>query len=234
MSSLLGRIAGTARTLGRSLDILVPPLCASCGIPGGGLCEECRGTLLIPPAPLCACCGHPAAIEVSRCPQCPPGVIWARQAVLYEGPAPLLVSALKDRRRRALAALMAEIMAERVAPPRGSVLAPVPLSPRREAERGFNQSRLLALQLAKLWDTRVADLLERARESGPQRGASATDRTRQVAAAFRARPAPIPRAVCIVDDVHTTGSTLAACARALRRGGAREVSAVCFARAASR
>jgi ComF family protein len=234
MSTLLGRIAGAARTLGLSLDILVPPLCASCGLPGGGLCDQCRGKLVVPPPPGCARCGHPVSIEVSRCPQCPPGVVWARQAVLYEGPAPLVVSALKDRRRRALAALMAEIMAERLPRPGGSMLVPVPLSPRREAERGFNQSLLLAQELAKLWHTRVGDVLERERDSGPQRGASATDRTRQVAAAFRPCPAPIPRAVCIVDDVHTTGSTLAACARALRSGGARTVSAVCFARAASR
>jgi ComF family protein len=130
---------------------------------------------------------------------------------------------------------MADLMNEAIPPPPGAVLVPVPLTRRREAERGFNQSLLIAQELGALWEARVVDTLERVREAPPQRGASATDRARQVAAAFGVRPGlPVPAAVWIVDDVHTTGATLAACARALRGGGARQVGAVCFARAVSR
>lgn len=155
---------------------------------------------------------------------------------MYEGPAPALVGALKDRRRRALALVLAGIIAAQTeAPPAGAVLVPVPLSPRRQAERGFNQSLLIAREVGRLWDARVVDALERVREGPPQRGAGAAERTRQVAAAFRARSGvPVPRTVWLVDDVHTTGATLSACARALRRAGAGEVGAVCFARATSR
>jgi ComF family protein len=219
----------------RPLDLLVPPVCASCGLPGQGLCDACRDRLVVPPEPLCSRCGHPTEFSVPSCAECPPKVSWARQAVLYRGPAPLLVTALKDRRRRALAAVIADLMADGIPLPGGAILVPVPLSPRRQAERGFNQSLLIARDLAARCDGRVVDALQRVRPAPPQRGASASDRTRQVAAAFRARPnVPVPRDVIIVDDVHTTGATLAACARALRRAGAQDVGAVCFARAPAR
>lgn len=219
----------------RPLDVLVPLTCAACGIPGAGVCAQCRAELRAPPLPICRRCGHPAGFETLSCAECPPGLAWARQAVMYEGPAPLIVAALKDRRRRALARVMAEVISATIPPPTDAVLVPVPLSRRREAGRGFNQSLLIAKELGSLWETRMVDALERVREAAPQRGASATERTRQVAAAFRARAGrPVPAAVWIVDDVHTTGATLAACARALRRGGARHIGAVCFARAVSR
>lgn len=220
---------------GRPLDVLVPLTCAACGIPGAGLCPPCRGELRAPSVPVCVRCGHPAEFDIASCAECPPGLAWARQAVVYEGPAPLVVAALKDRRRRTLARVMAGVMSEAIPSPAEAVLVPVPLTRRREAERGFNQSRLIANELGLLWETRVLDVVERVREAPPQRGASAGDRTRQVAAAFRVRTGvPVPEAVWLVDDVHTTGATLAACARALRRGGARHIGAVCFARAVSR
>jgi predicted amidophosphoribosyltransferase len=78
----------------------------------------------------------------------------------------------------------------------------------------------------------VAEPLARVREAGAQRGAGAPARARQVAGAFAVRDRErVPAHPWLVDDVHTTGATLADCARALRAGGARRVGAVCFARA---
>jgi ComF family protein len=174
----------------------------------------------------------PVPLPRGGCPACRGRLEGARQAVLYSAAAPALVAALKDGRRRALAAALAERIAAAVpAPPPGAALVPVPLGRRRLADRGFNQSLLIARELASRWGRPVAEALARAREEPAQRGASATARARQAAGAFAPGAAPAPAHAVLVDDVHTTGATLADCARALRAGGARTVGAVCFARA---
>lgn len=217
---------------GRLLDLLLPPSCAGCGLPGPPACAGCVAALEPLPEPLCGGCGAPVSVPVARCPACRGRIEGARQAVAYAGPAPAMVAALKDGRRRVLAASLADLIAVAVPPPPpGSALVPVPLGPRRLAERGFNQSLLIARALAARWDRPVSEALARAREEPAQRGASATGRTRQAAGAFTARGGPVPALAVLVDDVHTTGATLADCARALRAGGSRAVGAVCFARA---
>jgi ComF family protein len=220
-------------TLARSvLDVVVPPACAGCGLPGPAVCAGCRQALRRLPPPWCTGCGHPWPVAVDRCPECLGPIRGARQAVAYAGPAPAIIGALKDRRRRDLAAPLARLVADAVprpAPP--CVLVPVPLTPARERERGFNQARLLAVALGRLWGLEVVPALERVADAPAQRGAGRTARRRQVAHAFRAQTGPaLPARACLVDDVHTTGSTLAACARALRAAGVRQVTALAVAR----
>jgi ComF family protein len=217
---------------GRLLDLIAPQTCAACCLPGEVVCADCLAALTAPPDPLCATCGHPAPLPLARCPRCPSGLDRARQAALYDGPAPALVMALKDGRRRPLARVLADLIAAAVPPPPpDAALVPVPLGRARLAERGFNQSALLARALGRRWRRPVAELLERTREGPAQRGSGAAARARQAAGAFAARPgARAPASVWLVDDVLTTGATLSACARALRRAGAEEVGAVCFAR----
>ncbi|WP_217915291.1 ComF family protein [Miltoncostaea marina] len=214
------------------LDVLLPPSCGACGLPGAAVCAACRSALTPPAPPLCGGCGAQVGVPVERCPACRGWLAGARQAVRYEGPAPALVAALKDGRRRGLApALAAIVVAEVPPPPAGAALVPVPLGPRRARERGFNQALLLAQALGRAWGLPVAQALRRAREGPPQRGARASARGRQAAGAFAAGGRdPVPPLAWLVDDVHTTGATLADCARALRSAGAREVGAVCFAR----
>lgn len=219
--------------VGRLLDLLLPPACAACGLPGPAACAGCLGALEALTPPLCEGCGGPVPVPVRRCPSCRGRVEGGRQAVVYAAPAPALVGALKDGRRRVLAATLADRIAAAVPrPPPGAVLVPVPLGRRRLAERGFNQSLLIARELARRWGRPVAEPLARVREEPAQRGSAAVARARQAAGAFAAAGAdPTPRHAVLIDDVHTTGATLADCARALRRGGSATVGAACFARA---
>ena len=214
------------------LDVILPPACVACGLPGGAACARCRGALEPLPPPWCGGCGAPVPVAVGRCPACRGRIAGARQAVVYAGPAPGIVAGLKDGRRRGLAALIGDVVCAAVPrPPAGAVLVPVPLGPRRARERGFNQSALIARALGDRWALPVADALLRVHEGADQRGARARARARQAAGAFAARPGvAIPPTAWLVDDVRTTGATLADCARALRAAGAREVGATCFAR----
>lgn len=218
------------------LDVVLPPACAACGLPGAAVCDACRAALVALPAPFCGGCGGPVGVPVDRCPACCGPIVGARQAVAWEGPAPALVMALKDGRRRGLATALAELVAAAVPPPAApgdedAALVPVPLAPGRLRRRGFNQSVLVGRELGDRWGLPVVECLVRRREGPAQRGASATARARQASGAFAVRPgAAVPARPVLVDDVRTTGATLADCARALRRGGAETVGAVCVAR----
>ena len=114
----------------RLLDLILPPACAACGLPGGAACASCLASLVPLPAPWCEGCGAPVPVPVARCPACLGPVEGARQAVAYAGPATALVAALKDQRRRGLAGVLAEVVVARVPrPPEGATLVPVPLGP---------------------------------------------------------------------------------------------------------
>ncbi|MBI2684564.1 MAG: ComF family protein [Actinobacteria bacterium] len=115
-------------------------------------------------------------------------------------------------------------------PAADAVLVPVPLSPRRRRLGGANHARLLAIHLAREWGLPVVEALARRVDGPSQRGRGRTARLRQVVGAFTSVGPTIGGPVVLVDDVHTTGATIGACARVLRRAGAADVGAVTFAR----
>jgi ComF family protein len=112
-------------------------------------------------------------------------------------------------------------------------LVPVPLHHSRRRRRGFNQAAILAAALARRTGLALADGLTRSGPRGTQVGRPRSERLAGAPGIVQAR-APIPARVVLVDDVATTGATLAACARALRAAGALEVRAVTFARTPGR
>jgi ComF family protein len=189
----------------------MPPLCPKCGRPQSS-------AILCP-----GCAGWQAEIDGIRSPFRFDGVI--RQAI-HE---------LKYRNLRAIARLLAQWLNDYLAtnPVPGEVVVPVPLHPKRLRERGYNQSRLLAKELAKLMGLPlVDDCLIRRRYSPPQaRTATVVGRRVNVANAFFCRDQRLrDKGVLLIDDVSTSGATLDACARALKKAGAASVWGVVLAR----
>ena len=214
----------------RALDLALPAACAGCGQEGAALCRECRTALDIrlhadPGVPI----GLPADIPAPllQLEWCAPFTGVTRRALhglKYDGErrlAPLLGAAVARRWARAGAA--------------GDALVPVPASPDRVRERGYDQAELIAAEVGRRLGLPVICALERARATTAQFDLDRAARATNLVAAFRLRDAFHAGAVrdrwlVLVDDVVTTGATLAACAQALLDAGAQAVSAIAVAR----
>jgi ComF family protein len=218
------------RSLLRGLfDLALPPICAGCA-----QALDCE-------AALCGRCDRELSREVGDAPPLLSPDFPCTSAVAYEGaavdwlqrfkyPRPGL-SGLDPAASGVVHAWMVE--ASRHTPgPRPDLVVPIALHPRRLRSRGFNPAALLARALARSIGAACDPVaLERVRDTVSQTGLGRRARTRNLANAFRAhrRVMGIER-VWLVDDVVTTGSTAAAAARALVRGGVREVAVVSAAR----
>ena len=154
----------------------------------------------------------------------------ARAAIVYEERARAFVRAWKEHGQRGLARAAAGLVAEVVPRPDVDALAHVPGDPERARARGHVPPRGMAVALSEAWTLPAEDLLRRARSLDRQRGLDLATRRRNVEGSVHARSAA-PTAVCLVDDVYTSGATADVCARALRRAGARHVEVVTLARA---
>lgn len=219
------------------LDALLPPLCVHCAEPipcaRPGACRWCRATLR-PLADGCLRCALPRPGSPETCDRCRdwPQGLTAVAATRYAGAAESIVHALKYRGWSHLSDLCAASMALALGElARGlSVLVPVPLHPARLRERGFNQSALIAGSLSDRLGIPVLDALVRTHPTRSQVGLGRAARKRNMQAAFTARGnLPNGAAVGLVDDVATSGATLAAAAEALSAAGAEEITAVTFA-----
>jgi ComF family protein len=140
------------------------------------------------------------------------------------------VQAWKERGLRRFAQLAAELVEQQVPRPDADLITCIPPDGDRSLRRGYQPAEQLAHELAKRWELRVGSMICRTRPVARQTGLSLEERRRNVRAAFAAHGRSPPRVV-LVDDVYTTGSTVASAASALRTAGARRVDVVSFARA---
>ena len=202
----------------RLLNLLFPDHCAGCGALGDLLCEACKGGLRPYPG------GDQPIAELDG----------AEVAHLYGGALRPAIHALKYRRRRRMAAPLGNLLAAHLwaHPLRADALLPVPLHPERQRERGYNQSELLAERVSAACGLPIIRTgLERVRATTKQaQQASAQARRENMRGAFVWRGGRLPRHILLIDDVLTTGATLAECAEALRAAAPVEVRALALAR----
>jgi ComF family protein len=222
------------------LDFALPPRCAGCGAITAEVdlfCDQCWPQIDFLSGG-CQRCGQPLeATEADTCGAChaDQGALdRMRAAVAYGDAARSIAIRLKYGRKTGLARTMAAYMRRplgELTP--GALLVPVPLRRGRLSERGFNQSALIAAGLARTAGVQAdAGLLQRTRRTPKLKGMSPSERRRVVFGAFAVRPGREVkgRAIVLVDDVFTTGSTAEACARLLKRKGAASVELLAWAR----
>lgn len=221
------------RLVNTGLDILFPRTCLGCGTEGVWLCPACGKRLPALATITCLVCGRRRA-DGKTCANCRKRFRCTGLVASSPYSDPLcreLIHELKYGHVREIADILAERVAgtiRQLAPwlAAESAFAPVPLHARRERERGFNQAELIAAALAERFAIPMTKALRRIRATRSQIELADPDlRHENVAHAFALAPrCPVlPKRVLLVDDVATTGATLSACARVLRRAGVREV-----------
>ena len=243
---MTARLAAVTGSAGRALvDLIVPALCLSCQAPLGShdaICAACWRAVRFIRTPLCDRLGIPMPYDTGgtvisgAALADPPEWDRARAVAHFDPVLQRMIHGFKyadrhDARRlfgRWLAGAGAGLLDD------AEMLVPVPLNRWRLLSRKFNQAGLLAQEVSRLSGVMVEPmLLRRIKATRAQVGQSAAERRRNLAGAFAIRPADRDRLsgrrVVLIDDVITTGSTAAACARVLRRAGAARIDVLALA-----
>ena len=229
------------------LDMLYPRRCIGCGgtTPDSFhyICWECWSDSARVEPPFCSLCGDPVAGAVDHdficysCSAAKPAFDGARSAARYDGVVGEALRQLKYEQALWLAPDLATLLHNCIRAEYPDqvfdLLVPVPLHPVRKRSRGYNQSAVLARELARrLRHKSRPGLLKRVRPTISQTNLTAKDRLSNVTQAFQFRKGSrlAGRKVLLVDDVMTTGATVNACAKALKKGGAATVHVITAAR----
>jgi ComF family protein len=224
-------------------DILFPPCCAACQAllsaqRGDCLCYDCLESIRLIEPPVCTVCGQPfhgpqgTSHTCGQCIKNPPSFDTARSVFQYQGSVKTLIHRIKYNNDgyalKVLSSLAMEYMLLDHLKP--DMVIPVPLHSKRLRKRGFNQSLRLARTIFPHIPLEM-DILTRTLNTKPQTELSMKERLRNVRNAFKAA-SPLPEGVktILLDDVYTTGATVRACAKALKKAGAKEVHVFTVAR----
>lgn len=220
-----------------ALDWIYPPTCVGCGEPGYRLCFKCQNEINYIEGQICRRCGLPLEDVRDLCAACQaerPAFTAMRSLARYEGVIRECIHALKYHQNLALGEFFAQKLAGIVSREGWALdlILPVPLSPIRQVERGYNQATLLARPVGLSLGVPFTTFgLKRIRNTQSQVALNADQRRENVLGAFRAVPEIVAgKSVCVVDDVTTTGSTLRESTLALLEGGASAVYCLTLAR----
>lgn len=220
-----------------ALSLIFPRRCPVCGqivMPRGGLiCPPCVKKLSWVSGPRCRRCGKEVADEtIEYCFDCS-----RRRHAFEEGMALInynetasrSMAQIKYKNRREYLDFYAEAMLRRLGRKilrlSPDIILPVPVHPSRRRIRGFNQAEELARRLSEgLGIPYSAGILTRTRKTSPQKSLTPSERFKNLEQAFSARPLPKEvKTVLLVDDIYTTGATMEACARVLKKNGIQTV-----------
>lgn len=231
------------KNLFKLLNLIMPPRCFLCGIlveEENGLCPDCFSKIQFIGSNICPVCGHPHVLSENKgvCALCldkHPFFDKTQSAFYYDDFSKGLILPFKHMDRTDMCVFLCRLL-ERVGNKlieESDLIIPVPLHYRRLLSRKYNQSALLACLLAKRYKKRYAPLaLKRVKNTPSQGHKTATQREENVKNAFLASSSEElkNKTVLLIDDVFTTGATLNACAKELKRVGVRKVLCLTLAR----
>lgn len=223
----------------QAAGVLFPRRCPVCGeivMPKGALiCPECRGELKDVKGSLCLKCGKELVDEDGEycfgCTHHPKSFEYGAALFNYQEVSAKSMVQIKYKNKREYLDFysreMAEKLGDKIRRMQGQALVPVPVHPERLRQRGFNQAQELALRLSRLTGIPVCtDLLIRSRKTAPQKELTPGQRLKNLEQAFGINPGSrfqdLSSAI-LVDDIYTTGSTVEACTRVLKRAGVKKV-----------
>lgn len=218
--------------LDKIIGLLAPHVCVSCGAEGSLFCRRCQFDAIQTVPERCYRCFE-LSTDYTVCSKCrsatPLRHVWVRTT--YQGPAQKLLYQFKFGRSRAAANVVA-VLIDDILPalPKDTILSYIPTATSRVRVRGYDQSRLITRELAKKRGLEVARLLVRHGQTR-QTGATRSQRIKQaekhygLASGYNLKG----KTIVLIDDISTTGATLEAAARVLKKAGAKQVNAAVFA-----
>lgn len=223
------------------VQIFFPPVCPSCGVFSEEIpCVRCLEKIPEIKKPVCKKCGKPVVVETDTCRECNPNkFLFAslRSYGLYEGVLKEMIHSFKYNGRFKLAEFLGVKMSPAVTLDADCLVTFVPVRRSKIASRGYNQSYLLARNIANAKGLEVVDCLRKIRKTKDQNTLDRTGRRTNIKGAFSVKAkykALIKdKAVLLVDDVFTSGSTVNEVSKTLIKAGAKEVHVVTAARAIS-
>ncbi len=223
------------------VSLFFPPQCYLCREEVEQLnviCDNCRNSLPRISGPMCTVCGQPLSDEsIDLCHSC--GISlrhfdMVRALGIYDDGWQRLIQGLKFEGEKAIANELSSLMADYLKDedPFGIVdtFSYVPLDRRRHRQRGFNQTKLLANSLSRVFAVPVEHGLRKIRTTLPQTGLSRHLRRKSLRNAFTCTPSTANSRTILIDDVYTTGATVEECAQALKRAGYDRVFVLTVAR----
>jgi len=228
-----------ARRLGEKIksavaDVVFPLFCSGCGKEGSVLCEKCVADAMQIDAERCPMCTHlsPAPMLCSDCRE----KIGVKQLVhlgQFKGPLREALHNLKYEDARIVAQQLSSMLAGRTQQYQlqSGLVVPMPLAQNRNRERGYNQSALIARELSNKLNWDYLEALERVKKTAPQTKLSRAKRKTNVKGAFASKYkfTDPNRIIYLLDDVVTTGATLSAAVTALKKAGAKKITALVVA-----